>query len=227
MLETPYSFLRRLFPDDGSALTHAELSAHAKDLLPPATPPHIGPEPDALAVHTEWAGPHAEEIRAQLAAGRSIQTGGGVSACADHRVLGLRPVPAPFYARKLGYSGIQGLLVLLQYCGAFGALLFLYRETRDLSQLLLLVLVLGQLNRPFEVIGTSLRDFAVAKSMAEPMIDLLNDHPPVTRNCMELVEAYTDPDRPPVIEIESLTQGYSDSAPPVLDGITTVFVRDA
>jgi ABC-type multidrug transport system fused ATPase/permease subunit len=129
-----------------------------------------------------------------------------------------------FYARKLGYSGIQGLLVLLQYCGAFGALLFLYRETRELSQLLLLVLVLGQLNRPFEVIGTSLRDFAVAKSMAEPMIDLLNDHPPVTRNCTELVEAYTDPDRPPVIEIESLTQGYSDSAPPILDGITAVFV---
>jgi ATP-dependent Clp protease ATP-binding subunit ClpA len=76
MLETPYSFLRRLFPDDGSALTHAELSARAKELLPPATPTHIGPDPDTLTIHTECAGPHAEEIRVQLAAGRSIQTGG-------------------------------------------------------------------------------------------------------------------------------------------------------
>lgn len=77
MLEHPYTFLRRLFPDDDSALTHAELSARAQELLPPATPPHIGPDPDTLNVHTEWAGPHAEEIRTQLASGRSIQTGGG------------------------------------------------------------------------------------------------------------------------------------------------------
>jgi hypothetical protein len=70
MLEHPYSFLRRLFPD-----AHAELATRAKELLPPATPSHIGPDPDTLTVHTEWAGPHAEEIRAQLAAGRSILTG--------------------------------------------------------------------------------------------------------------------------------------------------------
>jgi hypothetical protein len=75
MLEHPHSFLRSLFPDDDSALTHAELSARAEEMLPPATPPHIGPDPDTLTVHTEWAGPHAEEILAQLASGRSIQTG--------------------------------------------------------------------------------------------------------------------------------------------------------
>jgi hypothetical protein len=77
MLGKPHSFLRRLFPDDVSALTHAELFARAEELLPPATPSHIGPDPDTLAVQTEWSGPHAEEIRAQLAAGWSIETGGG------------------------------------------------------------------------------------------------------------------------------------------------------
>lgn len=71
MLEAPRSFLRRLFPGDGSALTLAELSARAKELLPPATPSHIGPDPGTLAVHTEWAGPHAEEIRTQLGGGQA------------------------------------------------------------------------------------------------------------------------------------------------------------
>jgi ATP-dependent Clp protease ATP-binding subunit ClpA len=80
MLEHPYSFLRSLFPEDGSALTHAELSARAEELLPPATPSQYGPDPDTLSVHTEWSGPHAEEIRAQLAAGRSILTGRAGSA---------------------------------------------------------------------------------------------------------------------------------------------------
>jgi ATP-dependent Clp protease ATP-binding subunit ClpA len=67
MLQAPHSFLRRLFPAEDSALTLAELSARAEELLPPPTPQHIGPDPDTLTVHTEWAGPHAEEIRVRLA----------------------------------------------------------------------------------------------------------------------------------------------------------------
>ncbi|MBO0881742.1 MAG: Clp protease N-terminal domain-containing protein [Mycobacterium sp.] len=68
MLQAPHSFLRRLFGDDDStALTFDELTARAAQQLPPPTPEHIGPDPDMLTVHTEWAGPHAEEIRAQLA----------------------------------------------------------------------------------------------------------------------------------------------------------------
>ncbi|WP_433724460.1 ATP-binding cassette domain-containing protein [Nocardia sp. CA-129566] len=132
-----------------------------------------------------------------------------------------------FYSRRVIYGGFQGLLVMVQYCGAFAALLLLHHDGYDLAQILLLVLVLAQLNRPFELVGTSLRDFAQAKAIAEPMLDLLKDQPtslasgPTTNNTPATLT------RAPVFDIEALTQRYTPGGLPVLDSLNTCFTPGA
>ncbi|GAB2669381.1 hypothetical protein GCM10027088_55010 [Nocardia goodfellowii] len=129
-----------------------------------------------------------------------------------------------FYSRRIGYGGLQALLVFTQYCGAFGVLLWIYDSGADLAQLLLLTLVLAQLNRPFELIGTSLRDFAVAKSMAEPAIELFDAHAPANPRYEQVAEPETSVlKRAPIIEIEELTYRYQASGPAVLNRVNAQF----
>lgn len=85
-----------------------------------------------------------------------------------------------FYRRRVGFGALQGVLIVVQYVAVFG--LLLWREgTAQLAQVVVLVMVLSQLNRPFELIATALREFAVARSMAAPLQDLLDAHAPVQR----------------------------------------------
>ncbi|GAB2441933.1 hypothetical protein GCM10027262_53040 [Nocardia tengchongensis] len=132
-----------------------------------------------------------------------------------------------FYSRRVIHGGLQGLLVMVQYCGAFGALLLLHRGGYDLDQILLLVLVLAQLNRPFELVGTSLRDFAQAKAMAAPVLELFSDQSPVTTSDRAADTAVAMFTRAPVFDIENLTTRYSSDGPAVLDRLNASFTPGA
>ncbi|RMI27804.1 ABC transporter ATP-binding protein [Nocardia stercoris] len=127
-----------------------------------------------------------------------------------------------FYGRRVVYGGLQGLLVMVQYCGAFGALLLLHRGGADLAQILLLILILAQLNRPFELVGTSLRDFAQAKAMAAPVLELFADQPTIVTGGTAANKApvFT---RAPVFDIENLSTRYSSDGPAVLDRLDASF----
>ncbi|MFD6356601.1 ATP-binding cassette domain-containing protein [Nocardia tengchongensis] len=128
-----------------------------------------------------------------------------------------------FYGRRVIYGGLQGLLVMVQYCGAFGALLLLHRGGYDLAQILLLVLVLAQLNRPFELVGTSLRDFAQAKAMAAPVLELFGDPPAIVSAGPSVNTAPAVFTQAPVFGIENLTTGYGSDGPAVLDRLNASF----
>lgn len=129
-----------------------------------------------------------------------------------------------FYARRIGYSTLHGALTFIQYCGAFATLLFIYNNSHNVAQLLLLVLVLGQLNRPFEAVGTSLRDFAIAKTGAEPLISVLKEYTSDTPDtpsdhCISCLRDSI----PPTIIMDSITYSYPGNYHATLHNISAEF----
>lgn len=123
-----------------------------------------------------------------------------------------------FYTRRVKFGALQGGLIFLQYAVVFGLLLW-QGGGAHLGEIVVLVLVLTQLNRPFEMIATSLRDFAIAKSMAAPLQDLLDEHAPPTGLASQALPSRGD------LEVVLGDVGYSylPDATPVIDGLSTVF----
>jgi len=66
MLENPRSYLSRNLLD-GVAYTREQLHEVMRECLPPLPLPGYGPT-QPVRVVTEWVGPHADEVRAQIAA---------------------------------------------------------------------------------------------------------------------------------------------------------------
>lgn len=119
-----------------------------------------------------------------------------------------------FYRRRVGFGALQGVLIVVQYVAVFG--LLLWREgTAQLAQVVVLVMVLSQLNRPFELIATALREFAVARSMAAPLQDLLDAHAPVPR----VGRARVPPDRAFDIVLDDVGYRYRSGAAPTVAGV--------
>jgi hypothetical protein len=65
MLENPWSFLSRNWPE-GVSYTRGQLLDVMRNHLPPVQGDGIGPA-EGVQVVTEWRGPHADDIRAQVA----------------------------------------------------------------------------------------------------------------------------------------------------------------
>ncbi|WP_280227765.1 ATP-binding cassette domain-containing protein [Nocardia farcinica] len=119
-----------------------------------------------------------------------------------------------FYRRRVGFGARQGVLIVVQYVAVFG--LLLWREgTAQLAQVVVLVMVLSQLNRPFELIATALREFAVARSMAAPLQDLLDAHAPVPR----VGRARVPRDRAFDIVLDDVGYRYRSDAAPTVAGV--------
>lgn len=125
-----------------------------------------------------------------------------------------------FYGRRIRFGALQGVLILVQYIAVFGLLLW-QDGTTNLGQLIVLVMVLTQLNRPFEMIATSLRDFTVAKSMATPLQELLDEHAPPARHG----DTPLPRDRAFDVVLDELEYRYAPHLPPTLTGLSTVMVR--
>lgn len=77
-----------------------------------------------------------------------------------------------FYHYRTMFSVLLSVFGFLQYISVFAAGIFYYGLERNTTELLAVTLIIAQLNRPFEMIGSSLRDLISAKSMSQPFLDL-------------------------------------------------------
>jgi ATP-binding cassette, subfamily B, bacterial len=125
-----------------------------------------------------------------------------------------------FYRVRLGYGALQAALLFVQYGSIFAALLWLYGAQGKVDQFVLVSMILVQLNRPFELIGSSLRDAIVARGMAEPLHTMLATHAASERDrAMGILPEATRFS----VELVGFGFSYAPDRPPVLDRITTVF----
>ncbi|MEV6220007.1 ABC transporter ATP-binding protein [Nocardia fluminea] len=126
-----------------------------------------------------------------------------------------------FYRRRVGFGALQGGLLFFQYVLVFGLVLW-QDGVASIGALIVLVMVLAQLNRPFELIANSLRDFTVAESMAAPLQELLETHtaPPATAGAR--VAEYG----PLEVVLADVSYGFGDKATPVAEGINASMVGD-
>lgn len=81
-----------------------------------------------------------------------------------------------FYRLRNRYSAFQAILLFLQYGSIFGVLIWTREAAMPVAEMVMISMILLQLNRPFELIGVSLRDVALAKSMAAPLQAILDKH---------------------------------------------------
>jgi len=63
----------------------------------------------------------------------------------------------------------------MQYLIIFFIILWIHSTGGKVNQLIMVSMVMMQLNRPFEMIASSVRDFIIAKGMAEPTQVMLNN----------------------------------------------------
>ncbi len=126
-----------------------------------------------------------------------------------------------FYRRRVGFGALQGGLLFFQYVLVFGLVLW-QDGVASIGALIVLVMVLAQLNRPFELIANSLRDFTVAESMAAPLQELLENHsaPPVTAG------ARISGDGPLEVVLADVGYGFGEKATPVAAGINASMMAD-
>ncbi|MDL9949018.1 ABC transporter ATP-binding protein [Gordonia sp. ABSL11-1] len=127
-----------------------------------------------------------------------------------------------FYTKRIRFGALQAALLFTQYLVVFGILALQSGTGREqLGAVVVLVLILAQLNRPFEMIATSLRDFTIAKSMADPLQDTLDTYigPPLPAQTRSPALSSTDPS----IVIHDLSYRHTPNAEPVLDKLAHEF----
>ncbi|MEU8894236.1 ABC transporter ATP-binding protein [Nocardia sp. NPDC048505] len=122
-----------------------------------------------------------------------------------------------FYSRRVKFGGMQSGLLFAQYLLVFG--LLLWAGGAQLGQLVVLVLVLTQLNRPFEMMATAMRDFVVAKSMATPLQELLDAHTPPPDEAVAVLPEHGELE----VVLDEVGYAYSAEGEPVLHGVSTTF----
>ncbi|WP_024508503.1 ABC transporter ATP-binding protein [Bradyrhizobium sp. ARR65] len=126
-----------------------------------------------------------------------------------------------FYGIRLRYGALQATLLFVQYASILGLLLWLYERPGQIGGLVMVSMILVQLNRPFELIGMSMRDIIVARGMAEPLQALLDAHaPPVRPTTLGRTMPISGP---LTVSISLLSFGYERAASPLLSGITGEF----
>ncbi|WP_407175550.1 ATP-binding cassette domain-containing protein [Bradyrhizobium sp. STM 3562] len=126
-----------------------------------------------------------------------------------------------FYGIRLRYGVLQATLLFVQYASILGLLFWLYGPSGQIEGLVMVSMILVQLNRPFELIGMSMRDIIVARGMAEPLQALLDAHPPPVR---PTTVGRTMPISGPLtVSISVLSFGYERAASPLLSAITCEF----
>ncbi|WP_128931854.1 ATP-binding cassette domain-containing protein [Bradyrhizobium zhanjiangense] len=126
-----------------------------------------------------------------------------------------------FYGARLRYGALQAILLFVQYASILGLSLWLYDRSGEIGGLVMVSLILVQLNRPFELIGMSIRDIIVARGMARPLQALLDAHAPAARPAM--LKRTMPISGSLTISISALSFGYERAASPLLSGITGEF----
>ncbi|WP_456639221.1 ATP-binding cassette domain-containing protein [Bradyrhizobium sp. USDA 10063] len=139
----------------------------------------------------------------------------------DRQAAATRRAWLTFYRVRLRYGLLQAAFLFVQYASIFGLLVWLYDRSGEISGLVIVSMILIQLNRPFELIGMSMRDIMVARAMAKPLQALLDAHPPPVR---ALPPWLTVPIcAPPIVSISSLSFSYARAAGPVLSEVSADF----
>jgi ATP-binding cassette, subfamily B, bacterial len=123
-----------------------------------------------------------------------------------------------FYGVRLRYALVQAALVLVQYASIFAMLVWTLKSDEMLNQIVMVSMILIQLNRPFELIGMSLRDFVVAHGLAQPLQKALDRHRQAHRTGSASLPA-----GPARIELARLGFAYSPQAAPVLTEVSAGF----
>ncbi|WGD51256.1 ABC transporter ATP-binding protein [Bradyrhizobium sp. CB1650] len=138
----------------------------------------------------------------------------------DRQAAATRRAWLSFYGARLRCGALQAILLFVQYASILGLSLWLYDRSGEIGGLVMVSLILVQLNRPFELIGMSIRDITVARGMARPLQALLDAHapaaPPAMLERMPISGSLT-------ISISALSFGYERAASPLLSGITGEF----
>ncbi len=118
-----------------------------------------------------------------------------------------------FFGMRLRYAGVQSILMFVQYASIFAMLVWTIQGSDLLNQVVLVSMILMQLNRPFEMIGTSLRDFIVAHGLAQPLQQELHRHAAnVTRGSIVFPCAAC-----PQVDMARLGFSYAPGDPVLLD----------
>ncbi|WP_407114818.1 ABC transporter ATP-binding protein [Bradyrhizobium sp. LMG 9283] len=139
----------------------------------------------------------------------------------DRQTAATRRAWLTFYGVRLRYGALQATLLFVQYASILGLSLWLYDRSGEIGGLVAVSMILVQLNRPFELIGMSIRDIIVARGMAGPLQALLDAHAPAVRPSMLRRTMPTSGSL--TISISALSFGYERAASPLLSGITGEF----
>ncbi|MEV0250514.1 ABC transporter ATP-binding protein [Nocardia sp. NPDC050712] len=123
-----------------------------------------------------------------------------------------------FSNRRIKFGSLQSVLIFGQYLIVFGLLMWQDGGIR-LAELVVLVMVLTQLNRPFEMIASALRDFVIAKSMATPLQDLLDEHPPPPEDATAMLPS----DGALEVILEDVGYRYEPGSTPVVTEVSAIF----
>ncbi|WP_338695170.1 ABC transporter ATP-binding protein [Bradyrhizobium sp. 26S5] len=139
----------------------------------------------------------------------------------DRQTAATRRAWLTFYSVRLRYGALQSTFLFVQYASILGLLLWLYDRSGEISGLVMVSMILVQLNRPFELIGMSMRDITVARGMAGPLQELLDAHAPAVRpamlrRAMPILGSLN-------VSISALSFGYERGASPLLSEITGEF----
>jgi len=128
-----------------------------------------------------------------------------------------------FYNVRLGYGFAQSLLLLMQYVMIFAIILWLNDTGGKVNQLVLVSMVLIQLNRPFEMIGSSLRDFIIARGMAEPIHIMLSQYCDKQNGPSHPADNSIDNQNTLSMELKNVSFRYASSEGNCLNNISAVF----
>ncbi|MBS0907771.1 ABC transporter ATP-binding protein, partial [Pantoea dispersa] len=128
-----------------------------------------------------------------------------------------------FYNVRLGYGVAQSVLLLIQYLMIFAIILWVNNTGRMVNQLVMVSMVLMQLNRPFEMIGSSLRDFIIARGMAEPTDTMLSNHCNKQDTPKQIITYKSDDNDLLSLELRDVSFRYSSSENRCLNNISAVF----
>lgn len=125
-----------------------------------------------------------------------------------------------FYRVRLRYGALQSALIVIQYGCIFSMLLLMLQGEDRLNQIILVSMILMQLNRPFELIGVSLKDFAIAQALATPFQAQLDKHsqPEKARATLPLPA-----DNRLTVALSGLKFSYAGGETPLLDIPRAIF----
>ncbi|EJE6497612.1 ABC transporter ATP-binding protein [Salmonella enterica] len=126
-----------------------------------------------------------------------------------------------FYWVRLRYGAVQAGLVFVQYASIFAMLVLMLDSPNLLNQVVMVSMILIQLNRPFEMIASSLRDFVVAHGLAEPLQAELAQHSaPAGEGRGDPVPA----GQRLGVRLAGLSFAYGEGAAPVLADVSADFM---